>query len=63
MKNQDSEIALAELKKDDVKVYTSMEKYMLKAAKKNKKMMERMSIKDWQDVPSNVHGRSRRYRG
>ena len=36
----------------------SMERYMSKAAKRNQKMMERMSIKDWHNVPSNEHGRS-----
>ena len=52
------EIALAGFKKDDVKVYTEYGKIYVEGSKKDKKMMERMSIKDWQDVPSNVHGRS-----
>ena len=61
LSNEESrlEIALASISsKMTSKSIRSMERYMSKQAKKNQKMMERMSIKDWHNVPSNEHGRS-----
>ena len=41
------EIALAGFKKDEVKVYTSLENYLSKASKKQRRQMQLLSIKDW----------------
>ena len=58
MKNHDLKLHLLASSKMTSKSIRSMERYMSKQAKKNQKMMERMSIKDWHNVPSNEHGRS-----
>ena len=52
------EIALAGFKKDEVKVYTEFGKLYVEGKKKNQKMLENLSIKDWPNVPSNEFGRS-----
>ena len=58
MKNHDLKLHLLASSKMTSKSIRSMERYMSKQAKKNQKKMERMSIKDWHNVPSNEHGRS-----
>ena len=56
--NQDWKSQSLASKKMTSKSIRSLERYMSKQSKKNKKMMEHLSIKDWQDVALNVHGRS-----
>ena len=52
------EIALAGFKKDEVSVYTEFGKYMYRAKKKNQRMMENLSIKDWPSGRSLGSGQS-----
>ena len=52
------EIALAGFKKKEVKVYTEFGKLHVEGKKENQKMMQRLSIKDWPNVPSIESGRS-----
>ena len=56
------EIALAGFKKNEVKVLRSLENYLWKAKKRNQKMMENLSIKDWPNGPLPDNGRSQMIR-
>ena len=56
--NRNSKSPLRGSRKMNLKSIRSLENYMSKARKKQQKLMENLSIKDWPNVPLNESGRS-----